>query len=73
MRKGLLVELGRFRNLYYANRTDLDLATLAGVESAEAILQGDRSTFDRHLDPTELEIRSVEKAFEFKSPIEQGV
>jgi protoporphyrinogen oxidase len=73
MRKGLLVELGRFRNLYYANRTDLDLATLAGMESAEAILQGDRSTFDRHIDPTQLEIRSVEKAFEFKSPLEQGV
>lgn len=73
MRKGLLDELGQFKNLYYASRTDLDIATLAGIESAEAIMSGDRSTFDRHLDPANLEIRSVKKAFEFKNPIEQGV
>jgi len=73
MRKGLLDELGRFKNLYYASRTDLDIASLAGIESAEAILSGDRATFDRHLDPANLDIRSVKKAFEFKNPIEQGV
>ncbi len=73
MRKGLLDELGRFKNLYYVNRTDLDIATLAGMESAEAILSGDRVTFDRHLDPTQLDIRSAKKAFEFKNPAEQGV
>lgn len=73
MRKGLLEELGKFKNVYYASRTDLDIATLAGIESAEAILSGDRTTFDRHLDPANLEIRSVKKTFEFKNPIEQGV
>ena len=73
MRRGLLSELNRFSNLYYVNRTDLDIATLAGIESAEAILSGDRKTFDRHLDPGELEIRSTTKSFEFKNPMEQGV
>ena len=69
----LLDELNRFPNLYYVNRTDLDIATLAGIESAEAILSGNRATFDRHLDPRELEIRSTKKAFEFKNPMEQGI
>lgn len=73
MRKGLLDELSPVRNLYYAARTDLDIATLAGIESAEAILSGDRTTFDRHIDPANLEIRSVKKAFEFKNPQEQGI
>lgn len=73
MRKGLLDELRPFRNLYYAARTDLDIATLAGMEAAEATLSGDRTTFDRHMDPSELEIRSVKKTFEFKSPVEQAL
>jgi protoporphyrinogen oxidase len=73
MRKGLLDELRPFSNLYYVNRTDLDIATLAGMESAEAILAGDRTTFDRHIDPTQLGIRSTKKAFEFRNPMEQGV
>jgi protoporphyrinogen oxidase len=73
MRKGLLSELDRFSNLYYVNRTDLDIATLAGIESAEAILSGDRKTFDRHLDPRELPFRSATNAFEFKNPLEPGV
>lgn len=73
MREGLLSELNRFSNLYYVNRTDLDIATLAGIESAEAILFDDRKTFDRHLDPRELGIRSTTKALEFKNPVEQGI
>ena len=73
LRSGMLEQLKPFRNLYYAARTDLDIATLAGIESAEAVLSGDRSTFDRHVDPAELPIRSVKKAFEFKNPAEQGV
>ena len=73
MRHGLLEELQRFRNLYYVSRTDLDIATLAGVEAAEAILSGDRTTFDRHLDPDHLGIQSTTKAFEFKNPAEQGI
>ncbi len=73
MRQGLLGKLQPFRNLYYAARTDLDIATLAGIESAEAVLSGDRSTFDRHIDPANLEIRSVKKAFEFRNPAEQGI
>jgi hypothetical protein len=73
MRKGLLDILNPFENLYYAARTDLDIATLAGIESAEAVLSGDRSTFDRHIDPRNLDIRSAQKAFEFKNPAEQGV
>ena len=73
MRMGLIDELKPFKNLYYAARTDLDIATLAGLESAEAILSGDRTAFDRHVDPRELGIRSTRKAFEFKNPAEQGV
>jgi protoporphyrinogen oxidase len=73
LRKGLLDELRAFKNFYYVSRTDLDIATLAGLESAEAILAGDRTTFDRHIDPTQLGIRSTKKAFEFKNPMEQGI
>ena len=39
----LLAELEQFKNLYYVNRTETDIATLAGLEAAEAILSGDRS------------------------------
>jgi hypothetical protein len=73
LRKGLLDELRAFKNFYYVSRTDLDIATLAGLESAEAILAGDRTTFDRHIDPTQLGIRGTKKAFEFKNPMEQGI
>ena len=71
MRHGLLDELRQFKNLYYVSRTDLDIASLAGMEAAEAILSGDRATFDRHIDPDELGIVSEVKAFEFKNPAEQ--
>jgi hypothetical protein len=50
------------------NRTDLDIATLAGIESAEAILSGDRQKFDLHFSPDELGIRSEDKPFEFRTP-----
>jgi protoporphyrinogen oxidase len=73
LRQGMLEELKPFRNLYYVARTDLDIATLAGIESAEAIISGDRTTFDRHLDPAHLEIRSVKKSFEFRNPSEPGI
>jgi hypothetical protein len=72
LRLGMLEHLRPFTNLYYVARTDLDIATLAGIESAEAILSGDRTMFDRHLDPAELPIRSAKKAFEFKNPAEQN-
>lgn len=68
MRLGLLEEIKPIQNLYHAGRTDLDIATLAGIESAEAILSGDRAAFDRHFDPAEIGIRSEPKAFEFKVP-----
>jgi hypothetical protein len=68
MRLGLLDEIKPLKNLYHVARTDLDIATLAGIESAEAILSGDRSVFDRHFDPTEIGIRSEPKAFEFRLP-----
>jgi len=70
MSNGLLDQLAPFRNVYYVSRTDLDIATLAGMEAAEAIISGERSTFDRHIDPKELEIRSVRKSFEFRNPAE---
>jgi len=73
MRQGLLEELRRFKNLYYVSRTDLDIATLAGIEAAEAVLSGDRSTFDRHIDANELDIQSTKKTFEFRNPTEQGI
>jgi protoporphyrinogen oxidase len=70
MSNGLLGELAPFRNVYYVSRTDLDIATLAGVEAAEAIISGERATFDSHIDPENLDIRSTRKAFEFRNPAE---
>ena len=64
----LIEELSQYRNLYCVNRTETDIATLAGIESAEAILSGDRSMFDRHIDPAEIGIRTEAKAFEFSIP-----
>ena len=61
----LMDELKPFKNVYYTNRTELDFANLAGIEAAEAILSGDRSDFDRRIDPSELGIRSVKKSFAF--------
>ena len=68
MRLGLLDQIKPLKNLYHVARTDLDIATLAGIDSAEAILSGDRTVFDRHFDPFEIGIRSEPKAFEFKLP-----
>jgi len=65
----LLEELKQFKNLYYVNRTETDIASLAGMEAAEAILSGNRTDFDRRVDPAELQIRSESKAFEFTSPV----
>ena len=39
------------------------------MEAAEAIISGDRTEFDRRVDPAQLQIRSESKAFEFKSPV----
>lgn len=64
----LIEELAQFRNLYCVNRTETDIATLAGMEAAEAILSGERADFDRRIDPSELGIRSESKAFEFSLP-----
>jgi len=68
MRIGLLKDLQPFKGLYYVSRTELDIATLAGMEAAEAIISGNRADFDRRVDPAELNIRSEAKAFEFKVP-----
>jgi protoporphyrinogen oxidase len=65
----LLAELEQFKNLYYVNRTETDIATLAGMDAAEAILSGDRTHFDRRIDPAELGIRSESKAFGFQPPV----
>ena len=67
-RQVLFAELRQFENLYSVNRTDLDIATLAGIEAAEAILSGDRRQFDLHFSPIELGIRSESKPLEFRSP-----
>jgi protoporphyrinogen oxidase len=64
----LMAELNQFENLYYVNRTETDIATLAGMEAAEAILKHDRTDFDRRVDPAQLQIRSESKAFSFTSP-----
>lgn len=56
-------------NLYYRSRNDLDIATLAGLGSAETVRSGDRTTFDRHFDPAETGIRSEGNAFAFKVPV----
>jgi hypothetical protein len=71
LRHGLLDQLRPYTNVYYVARTDLDIATLAGIESAEAILSGNRTTFDHHVDPANLDIRSTKKSFEFRNPAER--
>jgi hypothetical protein len=65
----LLEQLKQFENLYYVNRTETDIASLAGLEAAEAILSGDRSDFWPPVDPAELQIRTESKAFEFTNPV----
>jgi protoporphyrinogen oxidase len=60
--------LAKFSNLYCVNRTELDIATLAGLEAAEAIASGSRLEFDSHVDPASLGIRSEAKAFSFDLP-----
>jgi hypothetical protein len=65
----MMADVNRFEKVYYVNRTETDIATLAGMEAAEAILSGDRTEFDRRIDPAQLQIRSESKAFEFKSPL----
>lgn len=67
-RQRLHAELRQFENLYAVNRTDLDISTLAGMEAAEAVLSGDRTQFDLHVDLTQLGIRSEPKPFEFRNP-----
>jgi hypothetical protein len=67
-RQRIYAKLRQFHNLYSVNRTDLDIATLAGLESVDAILSGDRNLFDLHFSPDELGIRSEEKPFGFKNP-----
>ena len=48
----MMADVNRFQNLYYVNRTETDIATLAGMEAAETIVSGGRSEFDRRvLDP----------------------
>jgi protoporphyrinogen oxidase len=61
----MMKQLEAYQNVYYTNRTELDFATLAGIEAAEAILSGSRSDFDRRSDPSELEVRTESKAFAF--------
>jgi protoporphyrinogen oxidase len=68
-RQQIFAELRQFENLYSINRTDLDIATMAGIEGAEAILSGNRNTFDLHFSPDELDIRSAPKPFEFRNPV----
>ncbi len=72
-RQQVFAELRQFENLYSINRTDLDIATLAGIEGAEAILSGNRDKFDLHFSPDELDIRSEPKPFEFRNPAGVGV
>jgi len=63
-----LEALAQFENLYCVNRTETDIATLAGLESADAIISGNRTDFDGHVDPAKLGIRSEAKAFAFVVP-----
>ena len=56
MRLGLLNEITPFKNLYHIARTDLDIATLAGLESAEAILAGHPDLYVRDGDKVRLAI-----------------
>lgn len=65
-------ELARFTNLYCVNRTELDIATLAGLEAAEAIVAGNRTEFDQRMDPSKIGIRSESKAFSFDLPAGVG-
>lgn len=68
-RLAMMSRLEPLRNVYCVNRTELDIAMLAGIEAAEAVQLGDRSDFDRRVDPAELQIRSEAKAFSFDLPV----
>lgn len=69
VRVGLVRELSGFKSLYCAGRTDLGIATRVGMESAEAIISGNRADFDRQTDPVESGTRSELKGFDFKAPV----
>jgi protoporphyrinogen oxidase len=63
-----IADANAFANVYLVNRTETDLATLAGIEAAEAIVAGDRHAFDERIDPAKLNIRSESKSFSFDVP-----
>lgn len=63
-----MAALAQFKNLYCVNRTELDIATLTGIEAGEAIVSGSRTEFDEHVDPAKIGIRSESKAFSFDIP-----
>ena len=64
-----LAELKQFKNSYHVNRAETGIAALAGTEAAEAILSGNRTHFERRVDPAKLGFRGEPKAFEFRLPV----
>jgi len=64
-----LMKLRQKMNRYHAAHTDRDIAALAGLDAAEAVLSGDRSTFDRHFEPEGISIQSGDKIIGFKVPL----
>lgn len=65
----MMASVEHLSNLFCVNRTETDIATLAGIEAAEAVQSGSREVFDLHVDPAELNIRSESKAFSFDLPV----
>jgi hypothetical protein len=51
-------------SFHHAARAGLNIATLTGIDSAETVLSGDLTTFDRQFDPTEIGICCEPKVFE---------
>jgi len=50
--RSLLQKIGEFENLYNINRPGTDKATYAGLEAAQAILDGDRKIFHEEMSLT---------------------
>ena len=56
----LLAELEEFQNLYYVNRTETDIATLAGMEAAELGIRSEYKAFEFQIPGCDITLDKVQ-------------